>query len=76
MPFDRCEYLRAMNASPMPEPTPPPPGWTAIINEWRKTGGPYGFCPICGEPGLVRADGNDYCVVNHRYPSKDAKKPS
>lgn len=35
----------------------------------------YGFCPICGEEGVLRErrpDGNDNCKNGHVYPSKSA----
>jgi len=38
---------------------------------------PYGFCPICGAPGVSRErrpDGNDRCANNHVYASKEAMK--
>ena len=38
---------------------------------------PYGFCPVCGEPGNERErrpDGNDTCVNEHTYPSRNALK--
>jgi hypothetical protein len=37
----------------------------------------YGYCPICGSPGVKRErrpDGNDTCENNHVYPSRDARK--
>lgn len=39
---------------------------------------PYGYCPICGAPGLSRErrpDGNDHCTNGCTYPSKDAVRP-
>ena len=39
------------------------------------TSAPYGFCPICGAPGVSRErciDGNDHCARGHVYPSKSA----
>ena len=38
---------------------------------------PYGFCPVCGLPGVKRErrpGGNDVCAGNHCYPSRDALK--
>lgn len=38
--------------------------------------GSYGYCPICGKPGMMRErrpNGNDRCEAGHEYPSKDAK---
>ena len=38
----------------------------------------YGFCPICGKPGVQRSrgpDGFDVCETGHTYPSKDAVYP-
>lgn len=35
----------------------------------------YGYCPICGMPGILRErrlNGNDKCQNGHTYPSKDA----
>lgn len=35
----------------------------------------YGFCPICGKPGINRErriNGNDRCENGHTYPSKDS----
>ena len=40
---------------------------------------PYGFCPICGAPGLSRErrpNGNDHCAKGCTYPSKDAVRAS
>lgn len=34
----------------------------------------YGYCPICGAPGVSRErrpNGNDRCEAGHEYPSKD-----
>lgn len=36
---------------------------------------PYGYCPKCGAPGVMREridDGNDRCARNCTYPSRDA----
>jgi transposase-like protein len=36
---------------------------------------PYGYCPICGAPGVMRErqiDGDDKCRNGHYYPSKKA----
>lgn len=36
---------------------------------------PYGFCPICGNPGVTRErrlDGNDTCSNGHTYKSSSA----
>lgn len=36
---------------------------------------PFGFCPICGEPGTIRErrpNGDDICKNKHRYPSRTA----
>jgi len=36
---------------------------------------PYGFCPICGAPGVLRErrpDGNDRCNQGHTYPSRSS----
>lgn len=36
---------------------------------------PYGFCPICGEPGTTRErrpNGDDACANGHRYFSRMA----
>lgn len=36
---------------------------------------PYGYCPICGAPGVMRErrpNGDDRCANGHTYPSKDA----
>lgn len=36
---------------------------------------PYGYCPICGAPGVERErrkDGNDRCANGHEYPSREA----
>lgn len=38
---------------------------------------PYGYCPLCGAPGLTRErrpNGNDRCILGHEYPSRDALK--
>lgn len=38
---------------------------------------PYGFCPICGKPGVSRErrpDGNDKCQAGHQYPSMAASR--
>jgi hypothetical protein len=35
----------------------------------------YGYCPICGAPGVTRErrpDGNDECAKGHKYPSRQA----
>jgi hypothetical protein len=35
---------------------------------------PYGYCPICGAPGISRErrpGGNDNCSKGHTYPSAD-----
>jgi DNA repair exonuclease SbcCD ATPase subunit len=37
----------------------------------------YGYCPVCGTPGVLRErrpNGNDYCKNKHCYPSKDAEQ--
>jgi len=36
---------------------------------------PYGYCPICGNPGLERErcpNGHDQCQLQHKYLSSDA----
>lgn len=36
----------------------------------------YGFCPICGAPGVSRErrpNGNDTCQNGHVYPSREAE---
>lgn len=36
---------------------------------------PYGYCPECGAPGVMRErrpDGDDKCSNGHRYPSRSA----
>lgn len=36
---------------------------------------PYGFCPLCGAPGVSRErriDGNDTCASGHVYPAANA----
>lgn len=40
-----------------------------------KNENPYGYCPICGAPGVSRErrpNGNDECQNGHIYSSKDA----
>lgn len=37
----------------------------------------YGYCPICGAPGVMRErrpNGNDTCKNRHTYPSRAAKQ--
>jgi hypothetical protein len=37
---------------------------------------PIGYCPKCGEPGMIRErrpNGNDQCPNGHSYPSKEAR---
>ena len=37
---------------------------------------PYGYCPECGAPGVMRErkpDGDDKCSNGHRYPSRSAR---
>jgi hypothetical protein len=39
---------------------------------------PYGYCPVCGAPGVRRErrpDGNDECASGHRYASAKALIP-
>ncbi len=39
---------------------------------------PFGFCPVCGEPGVSRErrpNGNDICTNNHTYLSVHAVFP-
>lgn len=34
---------------------------------------PYGYCPVCGQPGISRErrlDGDDRCASGHAYPSR------
>lgn len=36
---------------------------------------PYGWCPVCGEKGVMRErrpNGDDMCRGGHKYPSRDA----
>ncbi len=36
---------------------------------------PYGYCPICGKPGVQRERrlaGDDLCVSGHKYPSAES----
>ena len=38
---------------------------------------PYGYCPLCGAPGVSRErrlNGNDNCKNGHEYPSVQAMK--
>jgi hypothetical protein len=38
---------------------------------------PYGWCPICGSPGVARTrsmDGPDICAKHHSYPKIQAVK--
>jgi hypothetical protein len=54
----------APSLTPKPPPAPPP----------TKT--PYGFCPVCGAPGIRRErrpNGNDFCENGHGYLSSQAK---
>lgn len=40
-----------------------------------KKAGSYGLCPTCKEVGAIRErrfNGNDICINNHVYPSKNA----
>lgn len=49
-----------------------PDGWLTTTTN----GSPYGSCPLCGAPGVMRErrpNGNDTCVNGHTYPSRDAK---
>lgn len=39
----------------------------------------YGYCPICGDPGVWRErrpNGNDRCASGHDYPSAKAVMPN
>ena len=41
------------------------------------TENPYGYCPLCGVPGMQRErrfDGNDKCENGHEYPSAKSLK--
>lgn len=43
----------------------------------RECKNPYGFCPICGKPGVTRErrpDGNDTCTNGHTYKSSASKE--
>ena len=50
-----------------------------LTNKLSSMPAPYGYCPLCGEPGIAREKrigGNDVCRRGHTYPSKRVKSKS